>query len=277
MNSNTTLFFVLLNKQLTAWLATPAQATRQISIHGDLSARIEQAQALLAASTDVNERLQGEGQSGHMTHWILDSEGLGLWGGVAADLQQQPSAAGGVQALSWAWLATRFGIAIEPRSADKHTLTQLIFPWLTSADDAAERQQMHEALAREHDTEAGRLAAERAQLQQDNERLRAINVALQQVDTENLLRFLPALYPRIFTAIGATDLALLCGRVEPLAIENPYPEPSEETLRVLQKDFRHLPGHLQLQIVEFVKRLPQRQKIQPRPEMRDLVADLERR
>ncbi len=276
MNFNSTLFFILLNKQLTAWLVTPTQAARPIPIHGDLSACMDQAQALRAASTDVNERLQGEGLSGHMTHWILDSEGLRLWGGVAADLQQS-SAAGSVQALSWVWLAARFGLDNTPQAASAHTLTQLIFPWLTSADDAAERQQMHEALAREHDTEAGRLASERTKLRQDNERLRAMNAALQQTDTENLLRFLPALYPRIFTVLGPSDLALLCGRVEPLAIENPYPEPSEETLRVLQKDFRNLPNHFQEQIVDFVKRLPQRQKIQPRPEMRDLVSDLERR
>ena len=121
------------------------------------------------------------------------------------------------------------------------------------------------------------VALERAeQAQEENERLRAMNAALQQVDAENLVRFLPALYPRIFTVLGAADLALLCGRVEPLAIENPYPEPSEETLRILQKDFRNLPAHLQQQIVDFVKRLPQRQKLNPRTEMREIVSELER-
>jgi len=62
----------------------------------------------------------------------------------------------------------------------------------------------------------------------------------------------------------------------PLAIPNPFPEPSEETLRTLQNDFRALPRHLQQQIVGFVARLPQRQKLQPRPEMRDLLYELER-
>lgn len=61
----------------------------------------------------------------------------------------------------------------------------------------------------------------------------------------------------------------------PANIPNPYPEPSEETIYVLQKDFRILPRRLQKQIVEFVVRLPQRQKIKPRPEMRDLIFDLE--
>lgn len=72
-------------------------------------------------------------------------------------------------------------------------------------------------------------------LLQENESMRSQNAALQQVDTERLASFLPALFPRVFTVLGAADLALLCGRVEPLAIPNPYPEPSEEALRTLQK------------------------------------------
>ena len=110
---------------------------------------------------------------------------------------------------------------------------------------------------------------------QENDHLRAQNAALQQVDAERLVSFLPALFPRVFTAIGPADLALLCGRTEPLALPNPYPEPTEETLRTLQKRFRALSQEWQRQIVRFVADLPQRQKLQPRPEMRELVRDLE--
>lgn len=144
-----------------------------------------------------------------------------------------------------------------------------------TVDDALERQQMKDALEREHQSESERLAAERSHLRRENQRLQAQNAALQQVDAEQLLRFLPALFSRVFTILGAVDLALLCGRVEPLSIPNPYPEPSEETLRTLQKHFRALPRELQARIVRFVAHLPQRQKLAPRPEMRELISELE--
>lgn len=277
MNSNAALFFVLLQNKLSAWLIKPAHAPRIILIHGEDEVRINQPESLLEAATDVTVRLQGEGVFFQVAHWLLDHEGFRHWETVVTRLRQLNPPDCHLQAFSWEWLAARFGLENNGEAADKHTLTQLIFSWLISADDAAERQQMQGALAREHDSESARLATERLQLQQENERLRALNAALQQVDAENLVRFLPALYPRIFTVLGAADLALLCGRVEPLAIENPYPEPSEETLRILQKDFRNLPPHLQQQIVDFVKRLPQRQKLNPRREMREMVSDLERR
>ena len=277
MNSSAPLFFVLLQNQLSAWLIKPAHEPRAIPIHGEDTVRINRAEALLEASTDVSARLHGEGISFHVAHWLLDKEGFGLWGSVVPHLLQLNPPECRLQALSWEWLAARFGPDPKSEAADKHTLTQLIFPWLISADDAAERQQMQDALTREHDSESARLLAERMQLQQENVQLRALNAALQRVDAENLVRFLPALYPRIFTVLGAADLALLCGRVEFLDIQNPYPEPSEESLRVLQKDFRNLSAHLQQQIVDFVKRLPQRQKLNPRTEMREMVSELERR
>lgn len=274
MNSSSALFFFLRQDYLSTWLVTPTRVPRVIPIHDQETVRINSSDGLLDAVNDVTSRLRGERATFQVTHWLLDGAGLQQWGHMVPGLQQLIPPDCHFQALSWEWLAARFGLGTD---ADQQALIQLIFPWLISADDAAERQQMQEALAREHDTESARLAAERLHLQQENERLRAQNAALQQVDAENLVRFLPALFPRVFTVLGAADLALLCGRVEPLAIENPYPEPSEETLRVLQKDFRNLPGHLQQQIVNFVKRLPQRQKLNPRPEMRELISELERR
>ena len=148
-------------------------------------------------------------------------------------------------------------------------------PWLITADDAAQRQHRQQARESEHHSETERLAAERAALAQENDHLRTQNTALQQVDAERLASFLPALFPRVFTVLGPTDLALLCGRATPLSIPNPYPEPSEETLRTLQRRFHALPHELQKQIVGFVAPLPQRQKLQPRPEMRELVQSLE--
>lgn len=92
-----------------------------------------------------------------------------------------------LQALSWEWLAARFGLDPKSEAADKHTLTQLIFPWLISADDA-ERQQMQDgAVTREHDSESARLAFLRngCSYSRKNVQLRALNAALQRVDAEN--------------------------------------------------------------------------------------------
>lgn len=108
-----------------------------------------------------------------------------------------------------------------------------------------------------------------------NERLRAQNEALRQVDGERLLTYLPALFPRVFTELSGADLALLTGRVEPYPIPNPYPEPSPETLHTLQRGFRALPREHQREIVGFIAHLPQRQQLRPRPEMQDLVRELE--
>ena len=152
--------------------------------------------------------------------------------------------------------------------------TQLL-PWLIAADDAAQRQHLRQAREHEHLTETDRLRAERAALARENEQLRAQNAALQKVDAELLVSYLPALFPRVFTILGPVDLATLCGRTEPLPLPSTYNEPSEEALRVLQKRFRALPAELQRRIVGFVAELPHRQKLQPRPEMRELVHDLE--
>ncbi|AKU11339.1 hypothetical protein AzCIB_1437 [Azoarcus sp. CIB] len=146
---------------------------------------------------------------------------------------------------------------------------------LLASDDVSARKHMQEATQRDHASLTGQLQAERAQLQRENDTLRAQNEALRRVDAERLIVYLPALFPRIFTEIGGQDLALLTGRPEPYALPNPYPEPSPEVLHTMQRDFRALPPELQRQIVGFIARLPQRQKLKPRPEMRELVLDLE--
>jgi hypothetical protein len=97
------------------------------------------------------------------------------------------------------------------------------------------------------------------------EKLRSIN----QVDCERLLTYLPALYRRVFTVIGPVDLAMLCGRVEPFNIPSPYPEPSDETLRQLQRQFLALPLEKQLEIIGFSSRLSLRLEV--RREMQEIV------
>lgn len=271
------LILVLHGNQLAAWQASPLGAKpKALQIKGDLRAAVRDARVLETARADIAERLRGDGIDVAYTHWLADANGR-QW---CADCMAKTDSAGNAgnptwQILAWEWLAERFGFGdASPWQAGESLVSQVL-PWLVTADDAAQRQHLQRARESEYHSETEQLAAERSALLQANERLRAENAALQQVDVERLVGFLPALFPRVFTVLGPTDLALLCGRVEPLSIPNPYPEPSEETLRTLQRGFRALPQQLQQQIVRFVARLPQRHKLQPRAEMRELVQTLE--
>ncbi|MGV8804230.1 MAG: hypothetical protein ACWA6Y_04635 [Polaromonas sp.] len=264
-----------LQGHVAVWRLTPSQAPKLISIDKHDRLPLSTAPVLVHACADIAERLKGDDVAIEEVHWVLDKQGTALWQASLPQLNQIFTQHSIWQSLSWPWLAARFGLDAEQPWAAQDLFANTLLPWLITADNAIERQEMQQALAREHQSESEILATERARLQQENEQLRSQNAALQHVDTENLLRFLPALFPRVFTVLGATDLALLSGRVEPLSIPNPYPEPSEETLRTLQKHFRALPQQLQQQIVRFVAHLPQRYKLQPRPEMWELVLALE--
>lgn len=259
------LILLLHGGQLCAWHAVPGLTPKTQPIKGETQLTVRDAASVGSAWEDLSACLRDSGISSSHTLWVADATGR-QW------CAEQKLAA---WQLPWEWLAQRFGLdAASPWEAPD-TLQTHILPWLATADDSAQRQQLQHAREREHANETERLAAERAALAQENDHLRAQNAALQQVDAERLVSFLPALFPRVFTAIGPADLALLCGRAEPLALPNPYPEPAEETLRTLQKRFRALPQEWQRQIVRFMADLPQRQKLQPRPEMRELVRDLE--
>lgn len=270
---------LLLKNQLAAWKLTPPTPPRRLKIQGETTFQVSSREGLVDAFMDLTDNLRGDGFNPNEVHWVIDQDSRSLWRESQASVEKLENSGSAShviwQSLSWEWIAGRFGL---PEAQDLNSPVSIenqVLPWLVTVDNAAERQQMQEALVREHQSESERLAAERIHLQQENERLRAQNIALQQVDAERLVRFLPALFPRVFTVLGATDLALLCGRVEPLPIPNPYPEPSEEALHSLQRNFRALPRELQIQIVRFVGHLPQRKKLSPRPEMRELVYELE--
>lgn len=96
--------------------------------------------------------------------------------------------------------------------------------------------------------------------------------ALRESDLERLATYLPALYEHFFGIVPPTDLALLCGKVTPPQVPNPWPEPAPETLRKLQANFRALPKGVQRQIVNVAKSLPQAPRLKPRVEM---LKDLE--
>lgn len=258
------LILLLHSHKLSAWQITPGLLPKVLPIKGEALLTVRDAPSLGSAWEDLATRLHDGDLTISHALWVADAQGR-QWCAEQklADWQ-----------LPWEWLAQRFGLGDAAPWDTPQALQEQVLPWLATADDNAQRQQLQHTREREHANETERLAAERAALAQENERLRAQNAALQQVDAEQLASFLPALFPRVFTTIGPADLALLCGRTEPLALPNPYPEPVEETLRALQKRFRTLPQVLQKQIVHFITDLPHSQKLQPRPEMRELVEAL---
>lgn len=250
--------------QMAAWMFIPGQSLKVLLIKGESRLTLRDSAGLASAFTDLSERLRGDGVALNCIHWIADTQGRAWCAAVTESKWQLP----------WEWLAMRFGLANETPWDDSIALEQHVLPWLITADDRAQREQLQLTREREHMDETKRLSVERVAISRENEQLRAENAALQQIDAEFLASFLPALYPRVFTVIGPADLSLLCGRVEPVQLPSPYPEPVEETLRVLQKRFRALQPTLQKQIVGFVMSLPQSQRLQGRPEMRELIEEL---
>ena len=267
--ATTHLFFVYHSGELAAWSVTPPTAINRLSLNGEESLKISTGHGLNEGFKDAIARLRSAGTTPDFVHWIIaDQEAEVL---LKSNLLSKEIP---WQILNWDWLSGRFALEQTPLK-NTPALESQVFTWLVTANEAKEREAMQQALNKEYQSQAEQISQEHTHLKQQNELLRSQNATLQNVDTESLVRFLPALFPRVFTVLGAVDLALLCGRVEPLAIRNPYPEPSEETLYRLQKDFRSLPKTLQKQIVGLVARLPQRKNLKPRSEMRNLIAELE--
>jgi hypothetical protein len=261
------LILVLYAEELAAWQASPGKPPKTLPIKGQPRLAVRNTTSLEGALADIAERLRGDGIDVTCTHWIADADGRKNVVKVVSSANWQ--------LLAWEWLSDRFSLGDTSPWDTLETVTTQVLPWLITADDAAQRHYLRQARKNEHLSETELLVVERAALAQENDRLRAQNSALQQVDAEWLVSFLPALFARIFTVLSPSDIPLLCGRMKQLELPNPFPEPSEEALRTMQKRFRALPKEQQKQIVDFVSELPQRQKLQPRPEMRELVHDLE--
>lgn len=266
------LAVVLEQGQMMSWHLVVGKSPNRISIHGDKTAAINEAQDLTYGLNDVLANINGQDiQIAHI-HWLADHKSCELLINEKLTAKIFGHSAKW-QVLSLEWLAGRF--ARKTTELDEHFIEQQLLPWLVTSDDQAERNQMKVALAQEHQSEAEKLLQERASMQQENRRLQEQNAALRQVDKERMVTYLPALFSRVFTILGAADLALLCGSVEPLNIPNPFPEPSPEALRVLQRQFRRLPKAAQLEIVQLVQHLPHRQRLSVRSEMRELIVELE--
>lgn len=277
MNTQSHLVLFLAEKKLTAWQFSAHTPARSLRVRGEEQLNIRHAEDLSEAWNDTYERLQGDGLTPHSVHWVLDNAGLAQWAQMpphASTTSHTHHRINVWQVLAWEWVLARFRQAPTAQMSGDWIQTTLI-PWLLNTNSETEQQHLRDALHREHQSESARLEDERRRLQEENRQLRLQNAAIQKVDSEQLVRFLPALFPRVFTLIGAIDLAALCGQITPFNLPNPYPEPSDETLRTLQQQFRSLPIDRQKQIVRFVRDLPQRQKLTARPEMRALITQLE--
>jgi hypothetical protein len=277
MNTPPTLILLLLDQHLIAWLALTDGVPRDQPIESERGwIPCHSADELVQGLDDLRIRLSAELGTNFDLELLHDDASRALLTTALPKLAPRLAVCAW-QIRRWEPLAARCvlhrDVSARPTS---DWIAQFVLPLLLASDNVSARQQMQEATQREHASLTGQLQAERAQLQRDNDTLHAQNKVLRRVDAEQLIVYLPALFPRIFTEIGGQDLALLTGRPEPYALPNPYPEPSPEILHTLQRDFRALPTELQRQIVAFVTRLPQRQKLKPRPEMRELVLDLER-
>lgn len=272
-NNALNLIVCIKDNKLQALLQQGYSKAQVVPIYGDIEYKISNAKSITAALDDLDKRIKSNNQQLSFLYWLVDKPSSPVWQ-LASNTNdyQQFITNTAWQYLSWEWLSTRFNS--KNGITDKALIEQVI-PWLVSVDDAVEQEQMQKALEQEHESESERLAAERATLRVQNEQLKAENAALRQVDKELLVTFLPALFARVFTILGAADLALLCGSVQPLNIPSPFPEPSTEALRVLQKKFRSLPQAAQFEVVQLVQHLPHRQRLNVRPEMRELVSELE--
>lgn len=272
-NNALNLIVCIKDNKLQALLQQGYSKAQVVPIYGDAEYEISNAKSITAALDDLDKRIKSNNQQLSFLYWLVDKPSSPVWQ-LASNTNdyQQFITNTAWQYLSWEWLSTRFNS--KNGITDKALIEQVI-PWLVSVDDAVEQEQMQKALEQEHESESERLAAERATLRVQNEQLKAENAALRQVDKELLVTFLPALFARVFTILGAADLALLCGSVQPLNIPSPFPEPSTEALRVLQKKFRSLPQAAQFEVVQLVQHLPHRQRLNVRPEMRELVSELE--
>lgn len=273
------LILLLLKNDLAAWFLEPGEALlRDQSIEGESGwfSCGDKPERLMQGMMDLRERLSDELSKAPLLELIYDQASQ------AVLEKALPKLSGFLhhsqwQIQRWEPLAERSGLAgnaVQRPALD--FIAQNVWPLLLAADDQSQRQHLQDATQREHLHLSDQLQAERQQLEKDNAKLKAQYNALKRIDGEQLITYLPALFPRVFTVLGGQDLALLTGRPEPYVLPNPYPEPSEETRFILQRDFRALPPELQRQIVAFVARTPQRQHLQPRPEMRELVAELER-
>lgn len=270
------LVLLLSKGRLFAWYQPARGRPQAIKIHGETHFAAASPSELAPALKDVRSRLLQEMTDAETawTVWVLDQTGRSLWA--------QAAAGPGKQALfpsdRWLclpseWLEARLPDALDP-ARPAHWVQAAVLPWLAAVNADAEADLARADRQREHQSEAARLEQERETLERENQLLREQNAALRATDMERLVVYLPALFEHVFSVIPPADLALKCGRLEVPPLPNPWPEPTAETLRSLQADFRALPARAQREIVRFAYALPQAPRLRPRHEMRETLSAL---
>ncbi|WP_370560312.1 hypothetical protein [Edwardsiella tarda] len=268
-----TLILLILRHHLAAWQAEPQEPVHDLPIEGETNWLPANARAnsLSQSLADLDERI------GCQLPLLLIYDAVSQLI-LEAALPQLISQLKGRnwQIVSYDKLHERFAIS-QPEAAlpTRDWIAEQLLPMLLVVDDVNERECLQEAIRHQHELLSEQIQQERQSLERENEILRRQVAALRTVDAEHLITFLPALFPQVFRVLNGLDLALLTGRIEPYALPNPYPEPSEESLCVLQRKFRGLPREQQLQVVAFMTDLPQRQLLKPRLQMQEWVLELE--
>ncbi|MEV3841467.1 MAG: hypothetical protein ACRDC6_11750 [Shewanella sp.] len=268
-----TLVLLMLQHHLAAWQAAPREPVHDLPIEGEKNWLPTHARAssLPQSLADLDERLGCQ----LPLLLIYDAVSQPMLEMALPQLVAQLKGRNW-QVVSYDKLCERFAIS-QPEAAlpPRDWIAEQMLPMLLAADDVNERERLQQATRHQHESLSEQMQQERQSLERENEILRRQIAALKTVDAERLITFLPALFSRVFSVLNGRDLALLTGRIEPYALPNPYPEPSEESLFVLQRKFRALPREQQAQIVAFMAELPQRQLLKPRPQMQEWVLELE--
>ena len=262
------LLLCLRHKQLLAVLQTDEGQVSSLPIDSEWSwIKIKHPASLKTALEDVHQRLELPAHIPLQVGLVYDQASAALLDGFA---QWRGSNQWQWQWLRWETRLARLSadFAAETPPAPERVLNELlpdVAPCLLGIKDDAPV-----AMAQAQDATDWKQSA--LELEKANQLLRARLDMAQPLEAEKLLSYLPALYVHVFSVIGAAELALLTGRVEPFNLPSPYPEPGAETLRRKQREFQLLPREEQAYIVRLVSGHIHR--LQPRAEMQALISEL---
>lgn len=274
MSAPSHLVLLLCAQNLAAWfIPHPSQPPVRLPIEGERLLPVADAEAWIDALHALRARLKDEGHAIGALHLLVDGPGRTVAKEALARLLATlfaPADEPPWQLLAWEFLARLHDLPLASPWSEEARIENALIPWLVHRNVAETLAHEAQRLAEEKQRLVTAFDADRARLRAEIERLRSQRDALRQLDCERMATFLPALYEAFFHHVSPQDLALLCGRLEPPRIPNPWPEPTPEVLRKLQKDFRALPPEVQREIIAFAKQIPAASALRVRSEMRDL-------
>ena len=274
MRNDNALVLLLLNHKIAcmtklgreAWVRTPIQGEQWLPIESGLSAVLR----------DIESRINRSNRLADFDLYLLYAQdSLCHLSDLPTELAQQECQRW--QVLQWEPLRDRTNLlATQPfyeTTPGDDWLMQYLLPILESTfcyqDEALSAER--ERSKHQHEETLATLRAERLRLQNELIAMHKQLTSLQQLPLEQLIAYLPALYRNVFGAIGPHDLALLAGKLQPPDISSPWPEPSSDTLKVLQARLRRLPTLEAEHLRRFCRQLSH--KLEVRAEMRDWLGD----